>query len=176
MTKDNIHKVLLFSGFMLLSANMSSQAYAQEAQNAEDVLSAQKPSQQQAIQAEAEEELTEEQLKRKIQLAEEMHRINPVKDQVDSAVGTVAMRLPETERQVFLNAMYSTLNYRAIERISVDAMVEVYSLKELEAMVEYYSKPEARTAGEKSAQYAAVVQPEIIRMIDKAMIRTRTGE
>ncbi|MDH5721890.1 MAG: hypothetical protein OEY94_01025 [Alphaproteobacteria bacterium] len=124
----------------------------------------------------ASEALSEEEMARKVQLAEKMHEINPVQEQVDSAVNSVASRLPEIERQTFLNAIYSTMNYKAIERISVDAMVEVYSVAELEAMVEYYSKPEAKSAGDKIPQWAGKVQPEIMRMIDKAMIKARTGQ
>ncbi len=158
-----MNKLVLYMSLGVLFLGMPF-AHAQNTQNAEDVVSAP------VI------ELSEEDLARKVQLAEKMHEINPVKEQVDSAVNSVASRLPEPQKQTFLNAMYSTMNYRAIERISVDAMVEVYSVAELEAMVEYYSKPEAKSAGDKIAQWAGRVQPEIMRMIDKAMIKARTGQ
>lgn len=148
---------------------------AQEAQNADDVISAPEAKKEAVVAAPAE-ILSEADLARKVALAEQMHVINPVKEQVDSAINSVASRLPEPQKQTFLNAMFSSLNYKAIERISVDAMVEVYTLPELEAMVEYYSKPEAKSAGDKISQWAAKVQPEIMRMIDKAMIKARTGQ
>lgn len=112
----------------------------------------------------------------KIELAKKMHAIRPTQEQVDSAVNRAAMSLPESDRGKFTTAMRSMLNYNAIERISIDAMVEIYSLKELESMVEYFSKPEAISASKKVSDWAQKVQPEIIHMIDRAMMRIRTGQ
>ena len=115
-------------------------------------------------------------LAKKIVLAENMHKIRPTREQVDAAVRQAAMNLPEYERKKFIATMKTMLNYNAIERISIDAMVEVYSLKELESMVEYFTKSEARTASKKIVNWAEKVQPEIIHMIDRAMMRVRTGQ
>ncbi len=115
-------------------------------------------------------------LAEKIKLAKEMHNIRPTRVQVDSAIRQAAMNFPEEERVKFISAMGSMLNYNAIERISIDAMVETYSHKELESMVEYFSKPEAKTASKKIAPWAMKVQPEIVHMIDRAMMRLRTGQ
>lgn len=112
----------------------------------------------------------------KLSLAREMHNIRPTAEQVDSAVRRASYSLPPQDRANFEAAMRNILNYNAIERVSVDAMVETYSRQELEAMVAYYSKPEARSASDKTALWAAQIQPEIIRMIDKAMMRIRTGQ
>lgn len=123
--------------------------------------------------AENEDEKT---LKKKLDLAKEMHDIRPTRVQVDSAVMQASMGMPAQNRQQFVNAMRGMLNYNAIERISIDAMVETYTLKELDSMVGYYSKPEAKSATSKIVNYASLIQPEIARMIDKAMMRIRTGQ
>jgi hypothetical protein len=67
------------------------------------------------------------------------------------------------------------LNYEALEKISIDAMAETYTVAELEAMNEYYSKPEAKSAQPKYSNYANKVFPEITRMLDEAVMRVRTG-
>ena len=54
-------------------------------------------------------------------------------------------------------------------------MAEIYTLPELEAMVEYYSKPEAKSAAEKQEAYQDKVGPEITKMLDKALMEMRTG-
>ena len=113
---------------------------------------------------------------KKIELAEKMHEFRPTHKQVNQAIDKIATRYPVQKRESFKLAMRRTLNYKAVEKISIDAMVETYSLKELEAMVEYYSKEEARSASEKYEDYASKVQPELIRMIDKAMMRVKAGE
>ncbi len=125
---------------------------------------------------EAKAELDDEKIAaEKIELARIMHRIRPTRDQVDGAIRRASMALPQSERQAFTGAMQGMLNYNAIERISMDAMVQTYTLKELKSMVDYFSKPEAKTASDKTGYWARAVQPEIARMIDRAMMRVRTG-
>lgn len=169
---------------------MSSPVLAQDAVNADEFLQDQKVEQTQAPQqvqeevseveaglAEAKAELEDEAtLARKTELAKEMHNIRPTRVQIDAAVDRASMALLPQDRENFVAAMKSMLNYNAIERISIDAMIETFTLKELEAMVEYYSKPEAMSASAKTPLWASKIQPEIVRMIDKAMIKIRTGQ
>ncbi|MCB1681343.1 MAG: hypothetical protein H6858_00840 [Rhodospirillales bacterium] len=115
-------------------------------------------------------------LKKRVELAQEMHNIRPTSEQVESAIKRASQSVPLEERESFIAAMTSVLNYKAIERISVDAMAEVYTVDELQAMVDYYSKPEAKSASSvKSKKWSAVVNDEINSVIDKAMMRVRTG-
>ena len=115
-------------------------------------------------------------LAQKVILAKKMHAIRTTREQVDSAVRGVSMALPAHERKGFIDAMSIMLNYNAIERISIDAMIETYTLKELDSMVEYFNKPEAISASKKTLSWARIVQPEISRMIDKAIMRIKTGQ
>lgn len=114
-------------------------------------------------------------LERRLKLAEKMHELRPVRDQVENAIEQYAQTQPPEERAAFMSAMRSVLNPKALERISIDAYAEVYTEEELKAMVEYYSKPEARSASDKYNDYAKIVYPEIVRMLDKAAMRVRTG-
>ena len=111
----------------------------------------------------------------RLELAKEMHKIRSTRDQVDSAVESVSQRLPEDRRMAFKSSMQNALNYNAIEKISINAMAETFTKEELEAMVEYNKKPEAQSANVKFSEYQNLVGPEIIKMIDKAMMRMRTG-
>lgn len=114
-------------------------------------------------------------LAKRLELAQKMHEIRPTRDQVDNAIRRASESVPAKDKEAFIAAMSTILNYKAIERISIDAMAEVYTVAELEAMIEYYSKPEAKSATSKVRDWAAIVQPEINRIIDKAMMRVRTG-
>jgi hypothetical protein len=114
-------------------------------------------------------------LDQRLALAKKMHDIRPTRDQVYIAIDQVASGQPENEREPFRQAMRNILNYKAIEKISIDAMAETYTPAELTAMVDYYSKPEAKSASDKDQAYAAKVYPEIVRMLDQAMMRVKTG-
>lgn len=184
---------LMLAGVAACVAFAPSLAQAQngEAVNADDILAPKtQPKQENAGQttsatqsdlekglAEAKAENEDEAiLEKKIALAKEMHQIRPTRTQVDSAVAGAAMSLPASERQNFIIMMKSRLNYNAIERISIDAMVDTYTLVELEAMVEYFSKPEAKSASAKVHSWAKAVNPHIVRMIDEAIMRIKTGQ
>jgi hypothetical protein len=112
---------------------------------------------------------------KKVELAKKMHQIRPTREQIDSAIDQASRGMPEEQRKAFLAAMRSVLNYNAIEKISVDAMVDTFTLPEMEAMVEYHTKPEAQSVAEKMPVWASKVQPEIVRMIDSAIMRVKTG-
>ncbi len=182
---------LMLAGVAFCTVFVSSASFAQngEAVNADDVLSSQTSTAQAGAQdapamsdvdkglAEAKAENEDEAiLAQKIALAKRMHEIRPTRTQVDSAVGSAAMMLPASERQNFTVTMKSMLNYNAIERISIDAMVDTYTLIELKSMVEYFSKPEAKSASAKVQNWARAVNPHIVKMIDEAIMRIRTGQ
>ena len=112
----------------------------------------------------------------RIELATKMHELRPVRAQVDGAIEQYALTRPESERISFKSAMRNVFNIKALEKISIDAYAETFTVEELRAMVEYYSKPEARSASDKINAYAEIVYPEIIRMLDRAAIRLKTGE
>ncbi len=111
----------------------------------------------------------------RVELAKKMHALRPSKDQVNQAIDATALRLPEAERETFKTRMRGVLNFRALEKISIDAMAEVYTAEELRAMVDYYSKPEAKSASDKLTKYNEIVGPELMKMIDQGMMRYRTG-
>ena len=176
-----------FLGLILTAQISSNVAVADEAVNAADLLEERmgsdntKPAEvQPAVKTETKSDLPEPKqdeasIEKRLKLAQEMHKLRPTRPQVDNAILRASLAVPEGEREPFIAAMKTVLNYKAIERISVDAMVEVYTLEELQAMVDYYSKPEAQSAAQKVRDWAMLVQPEINRMIDKAMMRVRTG-
>ncbi len=113
----------------------------------------------------------------RLELSKKWHEIMPfsVRDQVNAAIEEVVRAQPASEQEVFRVNMRNVLNYQALEKISIDAMAEIYTVPELQARVDYYAKPEAQTAAKKDDLYGQKVYPEIIRMLDQAMMRARTG-
>lgn len=114
-------------------------------------------------------------LERRIDLAKQLQEVLPVKEQINSAIERYTAQMTQQQREVYARALASAFNYKALEKISVDAYAEVYDEAELEAMLEYHSKPEAASIAAKTNNYAEIVYPEIIRMLDRAMMRIKTG-
>lgn len=111
----------------------------------------------------------------RLELAKRMHEIRPAAMQIDNAISQVAQRLPAKDQDTFKLSMKQVLDYKAIEAQSVEAMAEIFTVSELQAMVDYYSRPEAESAAKKYKEYQQRVQPEIIKMLDRAMMQVRTG-
>lgn len=146
-------KVILFLAMML---PVSTGAFAQEQQAAA-------PSADEAA------------LQRRLELATEIQELRPAKERIESAIERYTARIEPAKREVYRSALRNVFNYKALEKISIDAYADIYTEDELKAMLEYYRKPESKTAAEKTGQYADRVYPEIIRMLDRAMMRVKTG-
>ncbi len=110
------------------------------------------------------------------QLAKQMHELRPIEKQVNATIANVAaVKYPVGQsRDNFAEALRRGINYKAINKISIDAMVEVYTIEELGAMVAYYSNPVAVSATDKNGEWARKVSPEIGKMLDKAIMNLRT--
>jgi hypothetical protein len=115
----------------------------------------------------------------RLELADQMLDINPPREQVRAAIEAYISQIMATRSQAeqdqFRTAMLSIVNHKAIEQLSRDAYADLFTEAELRAMVEYYSKPEAITARAKLNEFQGRITPEIVRMIDQALIRARTS-
>lgn len=112
----------------------------------------------------------------RLDLSEKMHKIRPARKQIDSAIEQVARNgLSVEEQQAFILSMKRIIDYKALEKASIEAMAETFSAPELKAMVDYYEKPEAQSANEKFPDYQKKIEPIIYQMLDRAMMQVRTG-
>lgn len=111
-------------------------------------------------------------------LAEKMLEINPARDQVERAVdayiANYLFAYPDNQKQVFRASMLNVIKPKALEKRTIDAYAELYTKDELAAMVEYYSKPEAKSARAKQTQLQNMIAPELTRTLDQALIKLRT--
>lgn len=114
-------------------------------------------------------------LAQRVELSRKLHEIRPATLQVEAALTQVAQRLPETERKAFIDRMMSAIDAKKLEEVSVNAMASVFTLPELQKMLDYFSTPEAHSISDKMPIYQNMLQPEIVKMLDKAMMEMRTG-
>ncbi|MEM7679768.1 MAG: DUF2059 domain-containing protein [Pseudomonadota bacterium] len=113
---------------------------------------------------------------KRLEIAKQIQEVRPVKDQVDGAIDQyIASRIPLTQQASYRRALEKAVSYKALEKISADAYAETFTEEELRAMLDYYKKPESVSAAKKVPQYTGIVLPEIARMLDRAMMRVRTG-
>lgn len=112
---------------------------------------------------------------KKLELAQEMHKIRPAKAQVQEAIQQVSANLSPAERDKFNKMVEKAFDYDKLEKLSIDTMVQLFTVPELQKMVDYFGSPEAKAIATKLPKYQERLQPEIVRMLDAAMIADRTG-
>ncbi len=109
-------------------------------------------------------------------LAEQMNEIRPLRQQLESAVDKIAGKLPEKDRKALTKNILSSVDDKKLETVSVDAMVEIFTEAELKRMVDYFGSDEAQSISKKLVIYQGMIQPEIVKMLDKALMEARIGK
>jgi len=128
-----------------------------------------------SLTASAQEDGEDPTLERRYELSEQMHEIWPVRPKVENALNVVARQAPEDERLAFKAAMRKAIQFDKLEEESIEAMADIFTVEELEAMVAFYGSPEGRSVSEKTDDYQAAIRPVIARMMDGALLDVRTG-
>ena len=111
----------------------------------------------------------------RLELARKLNEVNPVSRQVETSIGRVGESWGLAEKEKFQREMMAKIDINKVEQISLDALADTFTKEELQAMLDYYSKPEAARITEKMPVYQGLVQPGITREIDKALMALRTG-
>ncbi len=111
----------------------------------------------------------------RVALAEKMHDIWPVRPKVEEALDIAAQSFPEAERAAFKAGMRKAIKYDQLEEESIAAMAKIFTVPELQKMVDFYGSPEGRAVSAKTGDYAEMLQPVMTKMLDQALLQVRTG-
>jgi len=111
----------------------------------------------------------------RLELAKKMHEIRPAKVQIEAAIEQMSQRIPPSDRPRFKDIMMKSMDFERLDKLSIETMAEVFTAPELERMVGYFGSAEAASISQKMPVYQSIVQPEIAKMVDAAMMLARTG-
>jgi len=112
----------------------------------------------------------------RLALAQKMHEIRPINIQVEDIIQQMAQRYPEDKRAVFTTRMMEVFDKKALTDISVKAMADTFTVAELKKMIDFHGSPEGNAISEKMPVYQGLVEPELVKKIDKALMVIRTGD
>lgn len=79
--------------------------------------------------------------------------------------------LPPEQRQVFLEAFRQEYDIAALESAAMNALVKLFTAREIDAMATFYGSPEGQSIQRKMGSYMAEVQPVIQRTAVQAVQR-----
>lgn len=114
-------------------------------------------------------------LQTRIELARKMHQIKPLDVEIEAAIKQLSMRYPEDKRELFVSKMLQTFDQKALTEISVNAMAATFTAPELNKMIEFYGSPEGKSIDQKMPIYQKLVEPELVKKVDKALMDIRLG-
>ncbi|PZO86157.1 MAG: hypothetical protein DI626_06770 [Micavibrio aeruginosavorus] len=113
--------------------------------------------------------------KTRLELAQKMHEIWPVRTRIESALESVSESFPEERRAEVKAEMRKAIQFKEVEEESIRAMADTFTAAELQAMIDFYGSETGRSISAKTADYEGALRPVLMRMMDKAMMALRTG-
>lgn len=113
--------------------------------------------------------------KERLELAEKMHEVWPIRVRMERALDSVAESFPEERRTEIRATMRRSIQWTVLEDESIKAMAEIFTEEELQAMIDFYGSDVGRAVSSKTGDYEAALRPAITKMIDKALLDMRLG-
>ena len=159
------------SAFLFGAAPVISPVYAQQAVSDSFVVT----SQAKRAEVATSDDGNKDDLSKRLELARQMHEIWPIRPKVENALDIAAQNFPEPERLSFKARMRQAVEFDALEQASIDAMVDIFTVEELQAMVAFYGSKAGRSVSHKTGDYEQELQPILVEMLDKALMDTRFG-
>ena len=85
----------------------------------------------------------------------------PPASMVADSVNRVVDQVPAERREVFKQALSKVISSDHIEKITLDAVIKHFTVKEINALTAFYASPEGRSITKKFGAYIADVMPAI---------------
>ncbi len=93
----------------------------------------------------------------------------PPADMVSETVDQVALQVPEGRRVDFKRALAKVVSSERIEKITLDAVVKHFTVREIDALTAFYASPEGKSITKKFGAYLADVMPALQEELKKAV-------
>lgn len=119
------------------------------------------------------EKLSVAELKERTEWATEFHKVRNLRATINRALEAVGSDLNEEQRLRYLSDIQKIFKYDQVEKASIDAMARIFTADELRVMVDYYKKPEAKTASNKMPFYEQKLTEEMKKALDDAFVQIK---
>ena len=103
------------------------------------------------------------------QAAERYLKVVPPQELIKDTAENVATNLPEAKRGPFVEAMTKQLDLQKLNQVMIDSMVNRFTVKEINALADFYGSPEGRSVMKKFGLFMADVTPAIEAETRKAI-------
>lgn len=107
---------------------------------------------------------------RKIELAQQYSKLVPIDSEVDKTIEQLALQVPVDQRVLFKSILQRTIKADRLKAASELALSDLFTAKELEAMVTFYGTPEGQAIKDKMPDYQERLQPVLQQMVQDALV------
>lgn len=111
-----------------------------------------------------------------LELAEQMHKIWPIRPKIEAIIDIISEDIAPNDRLRLKAALRQAIEFDALEDASIEAMAEIFTAEELEAMIDFYGSKEGRAVTFKVDDYERALEPTMTKMMDKALLDLKLGK
>lgn len=111
-----------------------------------------------------------------LEAAKKYARIASVAGILQDAVNSLAKQVPPDQREAFLAAMLENIDVKRLERLMVESLNKQFTLKELNALADFYGTAEGKKILRKLGMVMSELQPEIQKELMSAIQKTKKAE
>lgn len=101
--------------------------------------------------------------------AERYLAVTPMDSMMKDMIEKTSENLPVEQEKAYINFMNKYVRINVLERAAVSSMVHHFTVRELNALADFYGSPEGRSAMKKFGAYMADVMPAIQQEMARAI-------
>lgn len=108
-------------------------------------------------------------LANRIQLAKQYSQVVPIQEEVRMAIENLVVQVPKDDRVLFKSILERTIKADELQKTSEMALADIFTVKELESLIAFYSTPEGKAVREKMPEYQTQLKPVLEKMIMESL-------
>jgi hypothetical protein len=105
---------------------------------------------------------------KKFELAQEYSKLIPFDQEVDETINQISLQVPVAQRTQFRSILQRTIKVERLQTASEMALVDVFTVDELEALVAFNKTAEGKAIMAKMPSYQKRLQPVLESMVRDA--------
>ncbi|HOO50043.1 MAG TPA: hypothetical protein PLK94_02010 [Alphaproteobacteria bacterium] len=112
-------------------------------------------------------------MEERLALSRELHDIRRIKNRIIDDIDKVSEAVPPLEREDFKIYIETNMDFDDLEQKSIRYAAEIYTIKELKAMISYFGSDAGRSAEAKGEDYSRKLGRDVQKQIDEALMAAK---
>lgn len=106
---------------------------------------------------------------RKLELAKQYSASVPVAEEIEKSISELTIQVPVEKRALLKSTLQRNIKIDQLQSVSEMSLADVFTVAELEALVNFYKTPEGKAIKDKMPEYQSRLEPILGQMIRDAV-------